>query len=183
MAVKLAKGQKVSLSKDLNNGNALTVIKMGLGWDTGADTIDLDASCALYDAAKKELDSVWFRQLTSKCGAIKHSGDNLTGAGDGDDEVITVDLTKIKPEVQHIVFAVTSYRGQSFKKVENAFVRICAANGTELCRYALDAKVDATGMIMARLYRHNGEWKFAALGEAANGKIVSDLRDAITRLF
>jgi tellurium resistance protein TerZ len=183
MAVKLAKGQKVSLAKDLNGGSALTVIKMGLGWDTGSETIDLDASCALYDAAKKELDSVWFRQLTSKCGAIKHSGDNLTGAGDGDDEVITVDLTKIKPEVQHIVFAVTSFRGQSFKKVENAFVRICAANGTELCRYALDAKVDSTGMIMARLYRHNGEWKFAALGEPASGKIVSDLRDAITRLF
>jgi len=184
MAVKLQKGQKVSLSKDLNGGQALAVIKMGLGWDTGRDSIDLDASCAMYDAAKKELDTVWFRQLKSKCGSVVHSGDNLTGAGDGDDEVISVDLNKVPPAVQHIVFAVTSFRGQKFTAVENAFVRICnGAGGAELCRYELSAKTDSTGMIMARLYRHNGEWKFAALGEPANGKIVGDLRDAITRLF
>lgn len=184
MAVKLAKGQKVSLSKDLNGGNALAVIKMGLGWDTGSETIDLDASCALYDAQKNQLDTVWFRQLKSKCGSFQHSGDNLTGAGDGDDEVISVDLNKVPANVQHIVFAVTSYRGQKFTAVQNAFVRICnGAGGAELCRYELSAKTPNTAMIMARLYRHNGEWKFAALGEPADGRTVGDLAAAITRLF
>lgn len=188
MAVSLKKGEKVSLSK--NAGPAgLKKIRVGLGWDarvTDGQPFDADASAfMLLDTGKVKDDGgfVFYNNKKSSCGSVEHSGDNLTGAGDGDDEVITVDLTKIKPEVQHIVFAVTSFRGQSFKKVENAFVRICAANGTELCRYALDAKVDSTGMIMARLYRHNGEWKFAALGEPASGKIVSDLRDAITRLF
>ncbi len=184
MPVTLTKGQKVSLSKDLNGGNPLSVIKMGLGWDCGSETVDLDASCALYDAAKNQVDTVWFRQLKSKDGSVVHSGDNLTGAGDGDDEVISVDLTKVPASVMHIVFAVTSYRGQKFSVVENAFVRIVnAAGGAELCRYELGAKVPNTAMIMARLYRHNGEWKFAALGEPADGRTVGDLTAAITRLF
>lgn len=184
MAVKLSKGQKVSLSKDLNGGNALGVIKMGLGWDTGTRDVDLDASCVLLGADKKLLDQVWFRQLKSKCGSVVHSGDNRTGAGDGDDEVISVDLTKVPDAVQHIVFTVNSFLGQKFDVVDNAFVRIVnGAGGAELCRFELSAKVPNTAMIMARLYRHNGEWKFAAIGDPADGRTVQDLAGAIARLF
>jgi tellurium resistance protein TerZ len=179
MAVKLTKGQKVSLSKDLNGGNALGVIKMGLGWDTGSRDVDLDASCVLLGADKALIDQVWFRQLKSKCGAIVHSGDNRTGAGDGDDEVISVDLNKVPA-----IFTVTSYGGQKFDVVDNAFVRIVnGAGGAELCRFELSAKVPNTAMIMARLYRHGGEWKFAAIGDPADGKTVQDLAGAISRLF
>ena len=184
MAVKLSKGQKVSLSKDLNGGNALGVIKMGLGWDTGTRDVDLDASCVLLGADKKLIDQVWFRQLKSKCGSVVHSGDNRTGAGDGDDEVISVDLTKVPDAVQHIVFTVNSFLGQKFDVVENAFVRIVnGAGGAELCRFELSAKVPNTAMIMSRLYRHNGEWKFAAIGDPADGRTVQDLAGAIARLF
>lgn len=184
MAVKLTKGQKVSLSKDLNGGNALGVIKMGLGWDTGSRDVDLDASCVLLGADKALIDQVWFRQLKSKCGAVAHSGDNRTGAGDGDDEVISVDLNKVPAAVSHIVFTVNSFLGQKFDVVENAFVRIVnGAGGAELCRFELSAKVPNTAMIMARLYRHNGEWKFAAIGDPADGRTVQDLAGAIARLF
>lgn len=184
MAVKLSKGQKVSLSKDLNGGSALSTIKMGLGWDTGSRDVDLDASCVLLDAEKKLVDQVWFRQLKSRCGAIVHSGDNRTGAGDGDDEVITVNLDKIPAAVTHVVFTVNSFLGQKFDVVDNAFVRMVnGAGGAELCRFTLDAKVPNTAMIMARLYRHNGEWKFAAIGEPADGRTVQDLSTAIARVF
>lgn len=184
MAVKLTKGQKVSLSKDLNGGNALSTIKMGLGWDTGDRDVDLDASCVLLGADKALIDQVWFRQLKSKCGSIVHSGDNRTGAGDGDDEVISVDLNKIPANVQHVVFTVNSFLGQKLDIVQNAFVRMVnGAGGAELCRFELSAKYPNTAMIMARLYRHNGEWKFAALGDPADGRTVQDLAPAIARLF
>lgn len=184
MAVKLSKGQKVSLSKDLNGGNALGVIKMGLGWDTGTRDVDLDASCVLLGQDKALIDQVWFRQLKSKCGSIVHSGDNRTGAGDGDDEVISVDLNKIPANVHHVVFTVNSFLGQKFDVVNNAFVRMVnGAGGAELCRFELDAKVPNTAMVMARLYRHNGEWKFAALGNPADGRTVQDLAGVISSLF
>lgn len=186
MAVSLQKGQKVSLKKDLNGGADLGIIRMGLGWNVNpsAGTVDLDASCGLYDDQKRQVDVVWFRQLKSKCGSVKHSGDNLTGDGDGDDEVISVDLNKVPANVHHIVFAVTSFRGQKFDVVDGAFVRIVNdANSKELCKYELTAKTPNTAMVMARLYRHNGEWKFAALGEPADGKTVGDLAAKIQTLF
>lgn len=185
MSVSLKKGQKVSLAKDLNNGNALGVIQVGLGWDTGDyDNIDLDASCGMYGADKATIDEVWFRHLTSKCGSVKHSGDNRTGAGDGDDEVISVDLNKVPASVSHIVFTVNSWTGQRFTAVKNAFARIVdQASGKELCRYPLSVGMDCTALIIARLYRHNGEWKFAALGEPGNGRSIQDLHGAIKNLF
>lgn len=184
MPVSLQKGQKVSLKKDLNGGADLTKIAMGLGWNVNpsAGTVDLDASCALLDENKREVDVVYFGHKSSSCGSIQHSGDNLTGDGDGDDEVIDVNLSKIPANVHHVVFTVTSYRGQKFDVVDGAYVRI-VSGGKELCRYALDAKVPYTGMIMARLYRHNGEWKFAALGEPANGKTIKDLGSAIQAII
>ena len=171
MAVKLSKGQKVSLSKDLNGGNALGVIKMGLGWDTGSRDVDLDASCVLLGADKKLIDQVWFRQLKSKCGSVVHSGDNRTGAGDGDDESIRVDLSRISGDVHKIVISVTIHdagpRRQNFGMVSNAFVRIVnEEGGKEVARYDLseDASTE-TAMIFAEIYRAGTEWKFRAVGQ------------------
>ena len=173
MAINLAKGQKISLDKEA--GKAVTKVTMGLGWDTGRVQVDLDASCALFADDNSLIETVFFGTPGKKNanGSVIHSGDNLTGAGDGDDEQIKVDLSKVDTRVKNIVFTVNSYRGQKFTVVENAFVRIVNQDdGKELCRFNLSEKYSTTGLIMARLYRHNGEWKFATIGEGADGQTV-----------
>ena len=136
MAISLSKGQTISLAKE---SAGLSKIHMGLGWDPvkkkvgflasllgggggGGGDIDLDASCLMFDQAKQLVDIVWFRQLKSKDGAVTHTGDNLTGEGDGDDESIIVDLDRLPAGVQTLVFTVNSFRGQTFDEVENAFL-------------------------------------------------------------
>ena len=130
MSISLSKNQKVSLSKESSGLSQLTV---GLGWDPAkksgffakllaSDSIDLDASCLLLDAGGNVQDQIWFRQLKSKCGSIVHTGDNLTGEGDGDDEVIKVNLGQLPSNVEHIAFTVNSFSGQSFNDVDNAFL-------------------------------------------------------------
>ncbi|WP_338412363.1 TerD family protein [Psychrobacter raelei] len=202
MAVNLQKGQKISLSKEA--GGTLTQIKMGLGWDVagsaapakkggflgalfggcgsgGGDSIDLDASCIMFDDNKQPVDAIWFNQLRSKDGSILHTGDNRTGAGDGDDEVINVDLSKIPAHVKSLVFTVNSFTGQNFSTVENAYCRIVdAGNNAEVARYNLSSQGNHTAMIMAKVYRHNGEWKMHAIGEVASGRTFNDLMPAIT---
>jgi tellurium resistance protein TerZ len=134
MGLSLSKGQSLSLTKA--DGGRLTKVRMGLGWDSAAPVkrglfgrgkaaeVDLDASAIFFDAAGKVLDTVWFQQLSSKDGSTTHTGDNLTGAGDGDDETILVDLTKVSASVAQIVFVISSYTQQTFDSVENAFSRI-----------------------------------------------------------
>ncbi|MDK1669158.1 TerD family protein [Moraxella osloensis] len=197
MAVSLQKGQKISLDKEA--GTALTRIKMGLGWDVAStpksggflgglfggggnnDSIDLDASCIMFDASKQPIDAIWFGQLQSKDGSIVHTGDNRTGAGDGDDEVINVDLSRVPAHVQSLVFTVNSFTGQTFEKVANAFCRIVnASNNSEVARYNLSAQGSHTALILAKIYRHNGEWKMHAIGEIASGRTFHDLMPAIT---
>ncbi len=186
MAITLEKGQRISLEKA--SGTALGAVAMGLGWDVarssglrgwlggGDDSIDLDASALLFDPAGRLVDAVWFRQLRSRDGSIRHSGDNLTGEGDGDDETITVDLPRVPAEVQSIVFTVNSFRGQSFDRVANAFCRVYdAASGREIARYDLSARGPHTAMVMAKLYRHGGEWKMHAIGENAEGRTYEQL--------
>lgn len=189
MSVSLIKGQKISLAKD--GGGALTKAIMGLGWDAvqqkkgflksmmgggQAKSIDLDASCGLFSENKEPVDVVWFGQLNSKDGSIVHSGDNLTGEGEGDDEQIIVDLQKVPAHVKYLVFTVNSFRGQTFNEVENAFCRLIdASTQKELARYTLTGGGNYTAMIMAKLYRHNNEWKMHALGEPTNGRVVEDL--------
>jgi tellurium resistance protein TerZ len=196
MALSLIKGQKISLAKE-SGGATLSKITMGLGWDVakkkptsiiGAifgggqpDSIDLDASCILFDADKQIVDAVWFRQLQSKDGSIQHTGDNLTGEGDGDDESILVDLSKVPANVQTLVFTVNSFRGQTFAEVDNAFCRLVnLANNQEIARYTLTGGGNYTGYIMAKVYRHNSEWKMAALGEPSNGKTFQNMLPQIT---
>ncbi|MBY6437108.1 TerD family protein, partial [Rhodococcus kroppenstedtii] len=176
--VSLSKGQKVTLKKD--GGVALTTIRMGLGWDPvkksggffGGRTanIDLDASALMF-AGTRHADVVYFGQLRSKDGSIVHAGDNLTGDGEGDDEVITVDLTRVPAQVTSIVFIVTSYRGQTFEQVANAFTRLVDAPvGSELARFTLQGGMPYTGLVMAKVYRADGTWKLQAIGDGIQAK-------------
>jgi tellurium resistance protein TerZ len=162
---------------------------MGLGWDVrkskglfglfgggGGGDIDLDASCLLFDGSRRLSDQVWFRQLRSRDGSIVHSGDNLTGAGDGDDEMITVDLTRLPPQVQALVFTVNSFRGDTFDRIENAYCRLVdAANGAELARYDLTGAGAHTGQVMAQLTKQNGGWEMKALGVRTRGQTFHDM--------
>jgi tellurium resistance protein TerZ len=185
MSVNLSKGQKISLDKEA--GATLTKITMGLGWDaikskglfgfgSKTETVDLDASCVMFDEAGNPVDIVWFRQLKSKDGSIVHTGDNRTGAGDGDDEQIIVDLSRVPATVKSLVFTVNSFTGQSFAQIENAFCRIInASDNKEVARYDLSVQGSHTAQIMSKLYRHNGEWKMHAIGENGSGRTIEDL--------
>lgn len=190
-SINLEKGQKINLQKP--DGSSFTSIFMGLGWDAksggfmgmGGSNIDLDASCALYDSNKTLVDSVSFRQLASRDGSIRHSGDNLTGAGDGDDEIINVDLHRIPANVEQIVFTVNSYQGQTFDKVQNCFCRLVdTVNSSEVAVYKLNERGGSnTGLIMAKLYRHNGAWKMNAIGAPCNGRTISDISREIVAVL
>jgi tellurium resistance protein TerD len=174
MGVSLSKGGNVSLSKE---APGLTDVLVGLGWDVrstdGAD-FDLDASAILLGDTDKVLSDkhfVFFNNLTSPDNTVEHTGDNLTGEGEGDDEAIKVDLQGMAQEVQKIVFPVSIYdaesRSQSFGQVRNAFIRVVnAANNSEIARYDLseDASTE-TAMVFGELYRHGAEWKFRAVGQ------------------
>ena len=174
MSVTLNKGGNVSLSKE---APGLTAVIVGLGWDprttSGAD-FDLDASALMCNISGKILSDghfVFFNNLTSPDGSVKHSGDNLTGGGDGDDEQIKVNLSEVPAECDKLVFPVSIYeaesRGQNFGQVRNAFIRIVnQADSIELARYDLSEDASSeTAMIFGELYRNNGEWKFRAVGQ------------------
>lgn len=195
MSISLTKNSSVSLTKEAG-GNGLTRIALGVGWDMAAATgffaklsggnesIDLDASCLAFDASGNVIDVVWFRQLTSKDGSIRHSGDNLTGEGDGDDETIAIDLTKLPTNVETLVLTVTSFRGQTFDKVKNAFGRVIdLTNNKELARFDISDAGSYTGLILASLKRSGGDWNFKALGERAQGTQVENLVSQSQRLI
>lgn len=174
MGVSLSKGGNVSLTKE---APGLTAVTVGLGWDvrttTGAD-FDLDASALLCRDDGKVLTPkhfVFYNNLTSPDGTVQHTGDNLTGEGEGDDEQIKVNLAAVPVEVAKIVFPVSIYeaegRAQSFGQVRNAFIRVVnQADNRELARYDLteDAATE-TAMVFGELYRHGAEWKFRAIGQ------------------
>jgi tellurium resistance protein TerZ len=150
----------------------------------GNESIDLDASCLLFDGAGNVVDVVWFRQLTSNDGSVRHSGDNLTGEGDGDDETIAIDLTNLPTNVETLVLTVTSFRGQTFDKVQNAFGRVIdLTNNKELARYDISDSGSYTGLILASLKRSGGEWIYKALGERAQGTQVENLVSQSQRLI
>ena len=190
MAINLKKGQRISLTKE---DPSLKQIMCGLGWDVapksggffgGNKQFDLDSSVLCLNADKKLLDVkdiVYFGNLRHSSGAIAHQGDNLTGAGEGDDEIINIDLPLIPATIVHLVFAINIYkcnqRKQDFGMVENAFVRLVNRNSNqELARYNLSGTEyqGMTGMILAEVYRHNEEWKMAAVG---NGFKIATLAD------
>ena len=183
MPINLSKGQKVDLTK----GNpGLKNIMVGLGWDVNAfdsgDSFDLDAAAFLAGEDGKcptEKEFVFYGNLAHSSESVIHQGDNLTGDGDGDDEQIKVDLSKIPANISKIAFTVTIYDGerkrQNFGQVSNAFIRIVdEATGTELIRYDLgeDFSIE-TAVVVGELYRHNGEWKFNAIGSGFQGGLAA----------
>lgn len=191
MSVNLQKGQKVELRKD--NGGTLRRVMVGLGWDEvkqkrgffAPKPQDIDCDASAFVCVNGKLlgndDIVYFGNLNHKSGCIHHQGDNLTGAGEGDDEQIMVDLTSLPSNYDKIVFVVNIYkameRKQHFGMVQNAFIRICdAETNTELCKYNLSENYDnMTAMIFGEIYRYNGTWKFNAIGQATTDNGLSSL--------
>ena len=189
MAINLTKGQRISLTKD-NPG--LKQIMCGLGWDVapksggffgGNKQFDLDSSVMCLDTNKKLIDVkniIYFGNLRHSSGAIVHQGDNLTGAGEGDDEVINLDLPLIPPNIAYLIVAINIYkckqRKQDFSMVDNAFVRLVdRTTNKELARYDLSGTEyqGMTGMILADIYRHNDDWKMAAVGNGFKNRHLS----------
>ena len=187
MAISLSKGQKVDLTKS-NPG--LTNITVGVGWDTnkydGGQDFDLDSSIFLLNSAgvcANEKDFVFFNNLEGGNGSVVHTGDNLTGEGDGDDEQVKVSLSTVPTTVERIAFAITIHdaeqRSQNFGQVSNSYVRIVNdANGEELIRYDLgeDFSIE-TAVVVGELYRHGSEWKFNAIGSGYQGGLGSLVKD------
>ena len=183
MPINLSKGQKVDLTK----GNpGLKSIMVGLGWDvnafdSGAD-FDLDAAAFMLGADGRcptEKEFIFYGNLSHASESVNHQGDNLTGEGEGDDEQIQVDLTKVPANVEKIAFTVTIYeadtRRQNFGQVSNAFIRLVdETTNTELIRYDLgeDFSIE-TAVVVGELYRHNGEWKFNAIGSGFQGGLAA----------
>jgi tellurium resistance protein TerD len=186
MSVSLSKGGNVSLTKEAPGMSAVLV---GLGWDARTTTgteFDLDASAIMVDTGGKVLSDkhfIFFNNTTSPDGSVEHTGDNLTGEGDGDDESIKVNLAAVPAEVDKVVFPVSIYEGetrkQGFGQVRNAFIRIVdSTGGTEIARYDLteDASTE-TAMLFGELYRNGAEWKFRAIGQGYSSGLTGIARD------
>lgn len=186
MSVSLSKGGNVSLTK---MAPSLTSVDVGLGWDARTTTggeFDLDAAALLVGASGKVLSDahfVFFNNLRSPDGSVEHLGDNLTGTGDGDDEIVKVNLAGVPAEVEKVVFTVSIYdadaQGTNFGQVSNAFIRVVnQADGTELARYDLseDASTE-TAMIFGELYRNGAEWKFRAIGQGYASGLAGIAKD------
>jgi len=191
MPVDLVKGQRISLEKEA--GGSLARVVMGLGWDVaqprglrkmfgggGGESIDLDASCVMFDETGQPVDTIYYGQLRSKDGSMVHTGDNVTGEGEGDDEQIIVDLTRVPQNVEALMFVVNSFTGQDFSRIENAFCRIVdERTGLEIARYELSGGGNHNAQVMAKLYRQGGEWKMHAIGENTSGRTFRDLMPAM----
>jgi len=194
MAINLQKGQRISLEK--SNGSKLQTICVGINWGaiekkglfgfgTTKEAVDLDASCALYDDNKQLIDVVYFGHLKSKDGAVKHSGDDLTGdlsGNDGlDNEVITVDLSALSASVSYVGFILNSFRGQDFGTIPFASIRIYEGTPTQVnevfATYDIAHSKDFAGhvsMAMGAFYKKNGEWKFNAIGEPTRDRKLEE---------
>ncbi len=186
MGVSLSKGGNVSLSKE---APGLTAVTVGLGWDVRTTTgteFDLDASAIVVGADGKVLSDkhfIFFNNKTSPDGTVEHTGDNLTGEGEGDDEQIKVNLASLPAEVDKVVFPVSIYeadaRSQSFGQVRNAFIRVInQAGAAEIARYDLteDASTE-TAMVFGELYRNGADWKFRAVGQGYASGLAGIARD------
>lgn len=182
MAISLNKGGNLSLSK---TDPTLTKMLIGLGWDervTSGQAFDLDASAFLLTQNGKvrgDHDFIFYNQLKSADGSVEHAGDNRTGQGDGDDEIIKVDLARVSPDIDKIAITVTIHdaqaRGQNFGQISNAFIRVVnEQTGAEVVRFDLaeDYSVE-TAMVFGEVYRHNGEWKFRAVGQGYSGGLAA----------
>ena len=190
MGINLSKGQTIDLTKP-DRSAGLTHVRMGLGWDVKVvqkktlfggtkevrKAIDLDASALLIGGGQVR-DIVYFGQLRSKDASVQHTGDNLTGAGDGDDESILVDLARVHPEIEHIVFTVNSYSGETFEQIDNASVRVVdtTARDAELAKFTLTGSGPHTALVMARVSRTSDGWQLTAIGTPGQGRTAHQLQ-------
>jgi len=190
VAIKLSKGQRISLEK---TAPKLRRVALGLAWEPivpegflarlfsgGGEAVDLDASCACLDREGNQIDAVWFRKLVSTDGAIRHSGDNRTGEGAGDDETLSVDLAGLDPRIVALVFTINSFTGQSFQRVKASSCRLINVEaGQALAQFALDAQGTHTALLMAALLRKGTDWEMSAIGETGFGRTLQDLTDPV----
>ena len=183
--IELAKGEELVLATE--DGQPLTRLTIGLGWDkartagfmgTGAPDIDLDASAVEY-SGQQFFDFAFYNNLQTRDGSVVHLGDNLTGRGDGDDEVITVDLARVHRQIDSIIFMVSSYQGHSLEWISNAYCRLVDDHDAELARFTLTAGVPQTGVAMARLFREGEQWTLRAIGEGIAVRIPTDAVEAL----
>jgi len=186
MTVSLVKGGNVSLSRE---APGLKAVLIGLGWDaraTAGDEFDLDASAFLLaenGKIRQDMDFIFYNNLASSDGSVEHTGDNRTGAGEGDDEAIKLQLDKIPPDIQKIAITVTIHeadqRRQNFGMVSNAFIRVVNLEGDkEIARFDLSEDMSTeTAMIFGEVYRHNNEWKFRAVGQGYAGGLATLARN------
>jgi tellurium resistance protein TerZ len=205
--ISLKKGQKISLKKD--NGDSLTKFCVGANWGmvetqskgffgigggTSKKAVDLDVSCGLFDKDKNLVEKIYYGNKNSRDGAIKHSGDDLTGDDGGDDgldnEIITVDLTKIDSKVDQIVFVLNSFNKVPFDVVPYSHIRLYEGTPSrvenEVAKYNISAEPDFTNkisMVMGKLYRHNEEWKFSAIGRATSDTKLPQLLETVKQDF
>lgn len=195
MSINLQKGQRINLQK--SNGSTLQSVCVGINWGaiekkgflgfgSTVEAVDLDASCALFDENKRLIDVIYFGNLRSKDGAVRHSGDDLTGDMGGDDgldnEVITVDFSYLSPQVAHVAFVLNSFRGQDFGAIPFASIRIYEGTPTRVnevfAKYDIAHGPGFAGhvsMVMGVFYKRNGEWKFNAIGEPTRDTKLQDL--------
>ena len=183
--IELTEGQELALVD--GEGEALTRVQMGVGWDhaptagfigSGATPIDLDASAVQF-AGGQLFDLAFFNHLATRDGSVVHLGDNTTGKGEGDDEVITVDLSRVYGKVESILFLVSSYQGHSLEYVRNAYCRLVDDDGTELARFTLTLGVRETGLVMAKLFRDGSGWRLRAIGSGIALKTPTDSIEAL----
>jgi stress response protein SCP2 len=183
--IELTRGQELALTTEA--GEPLTRIKLGLGWDkertagfigTGAPEIDLDVS-AIQFAGGQLFDLAFFNNLTTRDGSVVHLGDNLSGSGDGDDEVITVDLPRVHGPVDTIVVLVSSYQGHTLEWVARAYCRLLDENDVELARLKLTGGVPQPGIVMATIFRDGLGWRLRAIGDGIPVKVPTQALDAL----
>ena len=183
--IELSAGQEMPLTTE--DGQPLSKLQLGVGWDkektagaigTGAPDIDLDASAVQF-AGDQLFDFAFYNNLQTRDGSVVHLGDNLTGRGEGDDEVLTVDLGQVYARVDAIVLMVSSYQGHTLEWINNAYCRLVDDQDVELARYTLTGGVPQTGLVLAKIFRDGELWKLRAIGEGIAVKIPTESVEAL----
>ncbi len=184
--IELSQGQELLLARE--DGTPYGQLRMGLGWakiktagfiGTGAPEVDLDASASEFGEGGTFFDMAFYNNLATRDGSVVHQGDNKTGAAEGDDEVITVDLAKVHPRIDTIVFLVSSYQGHTLEWISRAYCRLVADDDVEIARFTLTHGVPQTGLVMAKLVRDGDQWKLRTIGEGIAAKVPSESVEAI----
>lgn len=183
--IELSKGQELLLAGE--DGTPSTRLRVGLGWDkehtagfigTGLPDVDLDVTAVQF-GGDQLLDLAFYNNLQTRDGSVVHLGDNQTGRGEGDDEVVTVDLDRVHPRVDTIVFMVSSYQGHTLEWIVNAHCRVVDDRDVELARFTLHGGVPTTGLVMAKIFRDRDQWRLRAIGEGIRAKVPTDALQAL----